>query len=777
MNIHAPLDSPRYARRLWWVMLAGCAARFTAERSAAEALAGFLFWACVFAGCWVLRGIVRRGGDAAARAEKAGNVVAVGGLLLFLLKINSDGLIPALLVFLFAIQAAAFVSAEKRLHAWLIVGAAFAGLLFAAAESRSGMFLICATWFTFAALGLLTFDQSRDQECKALLLPRDADNRSGGALVFGTIVLAITLPVYLFVPKPAGWLIGGMQAKTAHDYRDYPNTDRRPPPIDARTAGIDPNTDTSGDDGGAMASLAEQAPATATPESGAYGESFSSSNVQRDRGNANAIVMYVKSSHDVYLRGKIYDYFENDRWSRREGAARTHRLERGWLDLRSGKQTDTMVRQTIEVVAQLDRVLIHSPGLERLRFPGPRVRSYPDGVFEAPHPLLPDTTYSVESTIDLWRGRYLLRDPQPADMQPYLQLAADATDRVRSLASRIAGEGEDAFEKALLLERHLRTQYEYSYETIPLQGYTPIDSFLFETKRGHCEYFASALAVMLRTQGIAARVATGFSLGEPNPITGFYEVRALDGHAWVEAYIPGEGWLMLEPTPFYPLPDASPEELKQVADETERYLDRLAETQQTLAPESLKTALIVLARDTWTRTRHVLRQIASVPRELGWTAVYLVAGAAALAVAGYFALLLIMDARTNRRVREQLSRSQHADEPAAALMLADALERAATPRGYLRKPHWTFREYSTHLADTPSAIPLAFAEDFDRSRYSEGERIENSAAFADVRTTIETLIARDPWPRARRTLEAWRQAIKFREPTTASRDVPATSTD
>src|SRR5690606_30079789 len=158
-----------------------------------------------------------------------------------------------------------------------------------------------------------------------------------------------------------------------------------------------------------------------------------------------------KSSHDVYLRGKIYDYFENDRWSRSESAARTHRLERGSLDLRSGRQADTTVRQTIEVVAQLDRVLIHSPGLERLRFPGPRVRSYPDGVFEAPRPILPDTTYSVESTVDLWRGRYLLRDPQPVDTQPYLQLAADATNRVRSLANQIASEGEDAFEKALLL--------------------------------------------------------------------------------------------------------------------------------------------------------------------------------------------------------------------------------------------------------------------------------------------------------------------------------------
>ena len=760
MNVHASLDSPRYARRLWWVMLAGCAARFTAERSAAEALAGFLFWACVFAGCWILRGIVRRGEDAAARAEKAGNVVAVAGMLLFLLKINSEGLIPALLVFLFAIQAAAFVIAEKRLHAWLIVGAAFAGLLFAAAESRSGMFLVCATWFTFAALSLLTFDQYRDEERRALLRPRDEAHRAGGALLYGAIVLVLAVPIYLFVPKPAGWLIGGMQAKTAHDYRDDPDTSRTPPPIDVRTRDLDASSDVDGS--AAAPPVAEYPSTTAAPESGAYGESFSSSDVRRDRINANAIVMYVKSSHDIYLRGKVYDYFENDRWSRRGAGAREHWLDQGWLDLRNGAQAAETVRQTIEVVAPLERVLFHAPGLVRLRFPGPRIRSYADGVLEAPRPLVPDTTYSTESAIDLWRGRYLLRTTPPAEMQTYLQLAADATDRVRMLASEVAREGEDAFEKALLLEHHLRSEYEYTYETIPQQGYTPVDSFLFETKRGHCEYFASALAVMLRTQGIAARVATGFSLGEANPITGFYEVRALDGHAWVEAYIPDAGWLMLEPTPFYPLPDASSEEMKQVANETERYLDRLAETQQTLDPESLKTALVILARDTWTRTRHLLRQVASLPRALGWTAVCLLAGAIVLAIGGYLAFVLIADVHTNRRVRQQLARAQHATGKIAALILADALERAATPRGYFRKPQWTFREYSTHLAETPNAIPLAFVEDFDRSRYAEEDRSEKSPVLAEVSRAIESIVARDPWPRTRRTLEAWRHAMNLR---------------
>ena len=73
--------------------------------------------------------------------------------------------------------------------------------------------------------------------------------------------------------------------------------------------------------------------------------------------------------------------------------------------------------------------------------------------------------------------------------------------------------------------------------------------FLFETKTGHCEYFASAMAIMLRLQGVPARLVTGFSATNKNPLTGYFEVRALDAHAWVEAYFPAHGWVTFEPTP------------------------------------------------------------------------------------------------------------------------------------------------------------------------------------------------------------------------------------
>jgi hypothetical protein len=77
----------------------------------------------------------------------------------------------------------------------------------------------------------------------------------------------------------------------------------------------------------------------------------------------------------------------------------------------------------------------------------------------------------------------------------------------------------------------------------------PLASFLFERRQGHCEYFASAMAVMLRTQGIPTRVVNGFRGGEFNDITSQYVVRMRNAHSWVEAYIPGFGWMSFDPTP------------------------------------------------------------------------------------------------------------------------------------------------------------------------------------------------------------------------------------
>ncbi len=104
----------------------------------------------------------------------------------------------------------------------------------------------------------------------------------------------------------------------------------------------------------------------------------------------------------------------------------------------------------------------------------------------------------------------------------------------------------------MALERYLRTHFGYTLQLGRVAQRDPLAYFLFERKQGHCEYFASAMAVMLRTLRIPSRVVNGFRTGEFNDVTSQYLVRASNAHSWVEAYFPGYGWISFDPTPAAP---------------------------------------------------------------------------------------------------------------------------------------------------------------------------------------------------------------------------------
>jgi hypothetical protein len=99
------------------------------------------------------------------------------------------------------------------------------------------------------------------------------------------------------------------------------------------------------------------------------------------------------------------------------------------------------------------------------------------------------------------------------------------------------------------MESYLRNNFTYTLNMTQNAGTDPLAQFLFRSRAGHCEYFASSMAVMLRTLGIPSREVNGFLPGEYNEVAGDYIVRASDAHSWVEAYFPGTGWLTFDPTP------------------------------------------------------------------------------------------------------------------------------------------------------------------------------------------------------------------------------------
>jgi transglutaminase-like putative cysteine protease len=175
--------------------------------------------------------------------------------------------------------------------------------------------------------------------------------------------------------------------------------------------------------------------------------------------------------------------------------------------------------------------------LDRVPPPGFRYEAY-SLIEETPEnapPQFPPPKLPLQS-----RARYL--------QLPYLD------DRIPALAREWTVGLPTELERTRAIERRLRKDFGYTLQLPSRELPDPLANFLFERRKGHCEYFASAMTVMLRAVGIPARLATGFQSGIYNPMTDLWLVRSSDAHTWVEAWIPGRGWSTFDPTP----PDPNP---------------------------------------------------------------------------------------------------------------------------------------------------------------------------------------------------------------------------
>lgn len=174
-----------------------------------------------------------------------------------------------------------------------------------------------------------------------------------------------------------------------------------------------------------------------------------------------------------------------------------------------------------------------------------------------------ELTYRVVSAFSTAPVEALRRDITeypPWVKQRYLQLPDSVPFRVRDLALRITAAYENPYDKAEAIEAVLRT-YTYNQQVAaPPAGVDGVDYFLFESRQGYCDYYASAMVVMLRAVGVPARLVVGYTPGEllPNPNDGpeqpdTYRILERNGHAWPEVYFPSYGWIQFEPTASEPL--------------------------------------------------------------------------------------------------------------------------------------------------------------------------------------------------------------------------------
>jgi transglutaminase-like putative cysteine protease len=168
----------------------------------------------------------------------------------------------------------------------------------------------------------------------------------------------------------------------------------------------------------------------------------------------------------------------------------------------------------------------------------------------ATQPLAAGASYRVLAGPDEVTAERLrvVAEPAPAWVRDrYLALPDDLPARVGALAASIAANETTTYDQVRALERALRTLPYDGQASAPPAGRDVVDYFLFDSRRGHCEYFASALTVMARGLGIPARVVTGFNSGDAD--SGSRLIRERNAHAWTEVYFAGHGWVRFEPTP------------------------------------------------------------------------------------------------------------------------------------------------------------------------------------------------------------------------------------
>lgn len=142
--------------------------------------------------------------------------------------------------------------------------------------------------------------------------------------------------------------------------------------------------------------------------------------------------------------------------------------------------------------------------------------------------------------------------PVGAVFEPYLQVSPTLSPEVGELARRIVGDADTRYDKVTAIGTWLG-DLDYTLDQPRSErvdnGADPLEGFLFDTRAGHCEYFATAMAVLLREVGVPTRNVNGYYGAEWNPVGEFYTVRQADAHSWVEVYFEDLGWVTFDPTP------------------------------------------------------------------------------------------------------------------------------------------------------------------------------------------------------------------------------------
>jgi len=248
----------------------------------------------------------------------------------------------------------------------------------------------------------------------------------------------------------------------------------------------------------------------------------------------------VQSEEPQYWRVAAYDRYVGDGWVRTGNPT-------GGDDFGGGPAgTTRTVTQQVTAKRTLDAVPAAASPVDVDGIDAARTGF---GDYVPRETIQANDTYTVQSEVPV-TTRLALRTAgadYPATIHKHYLDAPAATQRVRDLSANVTSDAETPYAKAVAIEQWLEANKEYSLDA-PAPNGNVVDSFLFERNTGYCTYYASAMVVMLRSEGVPARFVTGYTEGQ-RVAENEWVVRGVNSHAWVEVYFPDVGWVRFDPTP------------------------------------------------------------------------------------------------------------------------------------------------------------------------------------------------------------------------------------
>jgi transglutaminase-like putative cysteine protease len=280
----------------------------------------------------------------------------------------------------------------------------------------------------------------------------------------------------------------------------------------------------------------------------------------RARGQlSDDVVFRVRSPFPQLWRAEVFDTYDGSLWTE----SRHHLIplvstDGGGYDVPGSNGFNGPTKQLVQtffIDQTQPNVLFGAAQPQTVYFPSGALRTDADLSIRAPIFLDQGLVYSVESAVPAVSSGELAQLPPMRHLPRhgyyarFLQLPEELPERDRRLADQITAGARNEYAAVMAVQSWLQTNTRYDL-TVPREpnGVDAVDNFLFNTRRGFCEHIASAMAVLLRAEGIPTRVVTGYGPGERNPFTGYYDVRYSDAHAWVEVFYPQLGWIPYDPT-------------------------------------------------------------------------------------------------------------------------------------------------------------------------------------------------------------------------------------